>query len=222
MILVDVCLSWLAGHENPRSQDATPDFNELNGRSNFFNSTTTVGATFWHPAFVRFPPSFCLSSRLELHPKADQPPTTHLQTFTANTPFVSGLLVFACLAAIHCPCGKGVHIVLKRLLILATPLLVAACVTDQDANTLSESAGEGRAFAQANCASCHALDDGVSPNPNAPSLRRAAHRLPEWAVEASFERGVQIGHTTEMPVFVFEDNDIANLLAYFETLREKD
>ena len=111
---------------------------------------------------------------------------------------------------------------LKRLFILATPLLIAACVTDRDANALSESAADGRAFAQANCASCHALEDGVSPNPNAPSLRRAAKRLPDWAIEASLERGVQIGHSMEMPAFVFEDGDIANLLAYLETLKEKD
>ncbi len=111
---------------------------------------------------------------------------------------------------------------LKRLLLLATPFLVAACVTDRQAIALSDSATEGRAFAQENCASCHALDDGVSPHPDAPSLRRAAHRLPDWAVEASFERGVQVGHTMEMPVFVFEENDIANLLAYLEALRELD
>jgi uncharacterized lipoprotein YajG len=41
---------------------------------------------------------------------------------------------------------------LKRLFILATPLIIAACVTDRDANALSESAADGRAFAQANCA----------------------------------------------------------------------
>ena len=115
---------------------------------------------------------------------------------------------------------------LRRLLILSTPLLVAACVTDRDANSLSKSAAEGRAFAQANCADCHSLDesvyDGASPNPNAPSLRRAAHRLPAWMVAGSLERGIQIGHTSEMPIFVFEDNDIANLLAYFETLRSED
>lgn len=111
---------------------------------------------------------------------------------------------------------------LKRLIILATSLLVAACVTDRDANTLSGSAAEGRDFAQANCASCHALDDGVSPNPNAPSLRRAAHRLPEWMVAGSFERGIQIGHTSEMPVFVFDNDDIDNLLAYFQTLKASD
>ncbi len=111
---------------------------------------------------------------------------------------------------------------LKRLLILSTPLLVAACATDRDANTSSGSAAEGRAFAQANCTGCHALDDGVSPNPNAPSLRRAAHRLPAWMVEGSLERGIQIGHTTQMPVFVFKENDVANLLAYFETLRKED
>ncbi len=111
---------------------------------------------------------------------------------------------------------------LKRLLILAIPLIAAACVTDREADTLSESAAKGRDFAQANCASCHALDDGVSPNPNAPSLRRAAHRLPDWMVAGSFERGIQVGHTTKMPVFKFEDEDIANLLAYFEALKEKD
>lgn len=111
---------------------------------------------------------------------------------------------------------------LKRLLILATALFVAACVTNRDAHTLSENAAKGRVFAQENCAGCHALDNGVSPNPNAPSLRRAARRLPDWAVEASFERGVQVGHTMEMPVLVFEDGDVANLLAYLETLREKD
>ena len=111
---------------------------------------------------------------------------------------------------------------LKRLALLATPLLIAACATDREASALSESAAEGRAFAQANCASCHALDDGVSPNPHAPSLRRAANRLPDWAVEASFDRGIQVGHSMEMPVFVFEDDDIANLLAYLETLRDED
>ncbi len=111
---------------------------------------------------------------------------------------------------------------LKPLFILATPLLVAACVTDRAANTLSESEAAGRAFAQANCASCHALDDGVSPHPDAPSLRSASRRLPGWAVEASFERGVQVGHTMQMPVFVFEEGDIANLLAYLDALRERD
>lgn len=112
---------------------------------------------------------------------------------------------------------------LKRLLILATPLILAACATtDRNANTLSEEAAKGRAFAQENCASCHALDDGVSPNPNAPTLRRAANRLPAWAVEASFERGVQIGHSMEMPAFVFEDGDIANLLAYLEALKAEE
>ncbi|MDJ0977621.1 MAG: cytochrome c [Erythrobacter sp.] len=105
---------------------------------------------------------------------------------------------------------------------MLVPLLVAACVTDRDASDLSKSAKQGRDFAQANCAGCHALDDGVSPSPNAPSLRRAAHRLPDWAVAGSFKRGVQVGHTMEMPVFVFEDDDVANLLAYFEVLKERE
>ncbi len=110
----------------------------------------------------------------------------------------------------------------KHLAMLAAVLFLAACVTDREAASLSPSAAEGRAFAQANCASCHAIDDGVSPNSEAPSLRRAAHRMPDWMVEGSFERGVQVGHTGIMPVFTFEDDDIANLIAYFEALKERE
>lgn len=110
----------------------------------------------------------------------------------------------------------------KRLMIIALPVLVAGCVTDREADTLSGSAAEGRAFAEANCAGCHALDDGVSPDPDAPSLRRAANRLPAPMVAGSLEAGIQIGHTTRMPIFVFEDENIADLLAYFETLRDED
>lgn len=110
----------------------------------------------------------------------------------------------------------------KQAFILAVPLLVAACATDRDADTLSGKAAEGRAFAEANCAGCHALDDGVSPNPDAPTLRRVANRLPEWVVEGSLERGVKLGHTSQMPVFVFEEGDVERLSAYLETLRERD
>jgi mono/diheme cytochrome c family protein len=112
--------------------------------------------------------------------------------------------------------------VLNRLLILVAPLLLAACASDREADTLPPSAAKGKAFAQANCASCHAIDDGVSPNPNAPSLRRAANRLPDWAVAGSFKRGIQVGHSMEMPEFVLEDDDIADLLAYFEVLKARD
>jgi len=111
---------------------------------------------------------------------------------------------------------------IKQLFILSIPMLAAACVTDRDANALSGRAAEGRAFAEANCASCHALDDGVSPNPSAPSLRRAAHSLPAPMLAGSLEAGIQVGHTAQMPVFVFEEDDIGDLLAYFETLRNED
>lgn len=110
----------------------------------------------------------------------------------------------------------------RKLFIPAALLLVPACATDRDAGTLSDKAAEGRAFADANCAGCHALDDGVSPNANAPSLRRVAKRLPEWVIDGSLERGVKLGHTSEMPVFVFEKGDVERLSAYLEVLRERD
>lgn len=111
---------------------------------------------------------------------------------------------------------------LKRLFIFSAAALVASCATDRDSSRLSVSAAEGQAFAEENCAGCHALNDGVSPNPNAPSLRRAAHRLPAPMVAGSLEAGIQIGHTAEMPIFVFEEDDITNLLAYFQALRNED
>lgn len=107
-------------------------------------------------------------------------------------------------------------------LIIAGALLAAGCATDRDTAMLPEDAAKGRAFAQANCASCHAMDDGVSPNPNAPTLRRVAKRLPEWVVEGSLERGVKLGHTSEMPVFVFEEGDVESLSAYLDVLRARD
>ena len=108
---------------------------------------------------------------------------------------------------------------LKPVIIVAAALLIAGCVTDRAPQGLSESAAKGRAFAQANCAACHALENGTSPNPDAPSLEVASHRLPAWAVAGSFERGIQVGHTSQMPVFKFEEGDIDNLLAYLEALR---
>ena len=111
---------------------------------------------------------------------------------------------------------------IKHLLILAVPLLSAACVTDRGADTLTGSAAEGRAFAAAHCAGCHALEGGESPNPDAPSLRRAAHQLPAPMMAGSLRTGIQIGHTAEMPIFVFEDENIDKLLAYFEVLRADD
>ncbi|AOL23895.1 Cytochrome c [Erythrobacter litoralis] len=118
--------------------------------------------------------------------------------------------------------SKGGKVVLKQSLIFAAALFVGACATDREANTLSGKAAEGRAFAEANCGGCHALDDGTSPNPEAPSLRRVANRLPEWVVEGSLERGVKLGHTSEMPVFVFEEGDVERLSAYLEVLRDRD
>jgi hypothetical protein len=57
---------------------------------------------------------------------------------------------------------------------------------------------------------------------NAPSRRRAANRLPDWAIAGSFKRGTQVGHSMEMPEFVLEDDEIANLLACFEVLKARD
>ncbi|QIQ87442.1 cytochrome c [Erythrobacter sp.] len=111
---------------------------------------------------------------------------------------------------------------MRQISILSAALLAAGCATDRNTVTLPEDAAKGRAFAQANCAGCHAMDDGVSPNADAPSLRRVARRLPEWVVEGSLERGVKLGHTSEMPVFVFEEGDVENLSAYLAVLRARD
>lgn len=79
---------------------------------------------------------------------------------------------------------------------------------------------QGRAFAQANCARCHAIgksDD--SPNAEAPPFRILATRYPLESLEEALAEGIMVGHS-EMPEFTLEPDEIVAFLSFLDSLAE--
>ena len=92
-------------------------------------------------------------------------------------------------------------------LLLMTPALAAPTAEQR-----------GKAFAQANCARCHAIDRASSsPLKIAPPLRTLHQRYPVEALEEALAEGINTGHA-DMPVFELSPDQIHDLLSYLKTL----
>jgi cytochrome c len=77
----------------------------------------------------------------------------------------------------------------------------------------------GRAFAQANCASCHAIGpDGVSPLSAAPPFRALQQRYPVEDLEESLAEGIMTAHRA-MPQFRLEVGQINDLIIYLKSIQ---
>lgn len=103
--------------------------------------------------------------------------------------------------------------------------LLAACAPQPEArpNVAADAAlrTEGRALAEALCASCHAVGrDGESPLAEAPPLRTLAQRYPITALEEALAEGVLTGHPA-MPQFEFQPQQIDALIAYLQSIQER-
>ena len=76
----------------------------------------------------------------------------------------------------------------------------------------------GRAFAQANCARCHAIGrSGESPLPKAPPFRTLHKRYPVDDLEEALAEGIRTGHPA-MPEFVLDKHQIRDLISYLKSL----
>jgi len=76
----------------------------------------------------------------------------------------------------------------------------------------------GRAFAQANCARCHAIGrSGESPLPKAPPFRTLHQRYPVEDLEESLAEGIRTGHPA-MPEFALDKHQIRDLISYLKSL----
>ena len=76
----------------------------------------------------------------------------------------------------------------------------------------------GRAFAQANCARCHAIGrSGESPLPKAPPFRTLHERYPVEDLEESLAEGIRTGHPA-MPEFALDKHQIHDLISYLKSL----
>lgn len=83
-----------------------------------------------------------------------------------------------------------------------------------------EAASRGRAIASMGCASCHAIDPaGDSPLAIAPPFREIVRRRGSDDLAAAFEQGLVTTHPA-MPLYVFRANEIHDLTAYLNTLRD--
>jgi len=79
---------------------------------------------------------------------------------------------------------------------------------------------QGRALAEANCASCHAIGrTGDSPFRAAPPLRTLHLRYPIDSIAESLAEGITTAHAG-MPQFRLEVEQIDDLLAYLKTLEK--
>ncbi|MGF1456609.1 MAG: c-type cytochrome [Alphaproteobacteria bacterium] len=89
------------------------------------------------------------------------------------------------------------------------------------AQTRDEAIQEGARLAKDLCAACHAVDrEGESPEPDAPPFRIFASLWPLHHLEEALAEGIMVGHpSSEMPVFQFTTNEIAQLIAYMESIQ---
>lgn len=77
----------------------------------------------------------------------------------------------------------------------------------------------GAALARSRCSGCHAVErDGDSPMKAAPPLRSIGAMYPVSDLQEAFAEGLVTAHPA-MPAFELEAQEIADLLAYLESIQ---
>ena len=109
----------------------------------------------------------------------------------------------------------------KLWLQLGFGLIPAACQNVPPAEPATSTASsEGRAFAEASCASCHAIGrTGSSPNPSAPPFRAIVNR--EGASAETLSTVLRGPHNVPRAMdFWISEREVEAIIAYMLTLRE--
>jgi cytochrome c len=85
----------------------------------------------------------------------------------------------------------------------------------------AENITRGRALLEANCARCHNIGkEGESTHKLAPPFRKVMERYPAESLAESLAEGIVSGHP-DMPVFIFEPDEIGAIVAYLNSLGPK-
>ena len=80
------------------------------------------------------------------------------------------------------------------------------------------SADRGAILVRQKCAGCHAVErSGDSPMASAPPFRAMGVLYPVRDLQEAFAEGLVTGHPA-MPAFEFESTEIADLIAYLESV----
>lgn len=100
----------------------------------------------------------------------------------------------------------------------ASPAVSTAPASDEQAALIED----GRAIAEANCSSCHAVGtEGESPNPKAPVFRSVLSRYNPDVLNTELIIGMQVAHKP-MPAFQFEPVAADALVAYLRSIQTSD
>ncbi len=97
------------------------------------------------------------------------------------------------------------------VLTLALPgLLAPAFAAEKDLTA------KGKVLVEENCARCHAIGkEGDSPHAEAPPFRTLSSKYPVEDLAELLAEGIVSGHP-EMPIFVFDPQDVAAIIDYLE------
>ena len=107
--------------------------------------------------------------------------------------------------------------------LLGLGLVLAACQSVAPAQPeTSTAAREGHAFAQASCASCHAIArSGASPNPSSPPFRAIVNR--QGASAETISAVLRGPHNVPRAMdFWLSEREVDAIIAYMLTLRDPD
>ena len=105
--------------------------------------------------------------------------------------------------------------------VLGLSLLFAACTNVPAAEPAAPAAAvQGKAFAQASCASCHSIERyGHSPNPNSPPFPAIANQ--EGLTSETLTTWLRGAHNYPREMdFYLQDPQVDALVAYMLTLRD--
>ncbi len=87
-----------------------------------------------------------------------------------------------------------------------------------NAGSAGASPADGQAFAEANCARCHAIGrEGDSPLAEAPPFRDLHTLYPIESLAEAFAEGIVTGHP-DMPEFELDAQQIDDVLSYLKSL----
>jgi cytochrome c len=104
------------------------------------------------------------------------------------------------------------------LKVLGMVASVGALLISTTSHAQDSTVRRGRAFAEANCARCHAIGpSGASPLAKAPPFRTLHQRYPVEDLVESLAEGIRTAHPA-MPEFALDQNQIHDLIAYLKSL----
>src|SRR6185295_5045103 len=103
------------------------------------------------------------------------------------------------------------------LKVLGTVALAGALLISTTIHAQDSAVQRGRAFAEANCARCHAVAPaGESPLSKAPPFRALHQRYPVENLVEALAEGIRTAHPA-MPEFELDQRQIGDLIAYLKS-----